>query len=303
MIDNVKFEQIDFPALYQIADDSSLKGQKLYLNFFRWEQITLIAGAIVSLFPLSDPDYGYLLAMLAALCFIAAIALSVAMKSKKFENSWYVGRAVAESIKTLTWRYITKGEPFVNNSSQQEVDTHFCTVINQIRKNNEDNLDLTIIASHNEQITSKMRMIRSHDLEQRKKFYVENRIKDQLAWYQRKARFNKDKGSLYFKGLIVCQSIAVIYSGILIKYPDLFNSIPLITTIASCIIGWTQVKQYEELAQAYSTTAQDIAIILSQEQYLDDEDKFSSFVGDAENAFSREHTLWLARKDVYDYSH
>jgi hypothetical protein len=29
------------------------------------------------------------------------------------------------------------------------------------------------------------------------------------------------------------------------------------------------------------------------------EDEFSVFVGDAENAFSREHTQWVARKDIY----
>ncbi|MCV5767721.1 hypothetical protein OFN22_29990 [Escherichia coli] len=28
------------------------------------------------------------------------------------------------------------------------------------------------------------------------------------------------------------------------------------------------------------------------------DEEFSVFVGDAENAFSREHTQWVARKDV-----
>ncbi len=94
----------------------------------------------------------------------------------------------------------------------------------------------------------------------------------------------------------------MIYSLILIKSPEFFNAVPLITSIAASIIAWAQVKQFEEFAQAYGTTAQEISLILTQLPYITDENKFAVFVGDTENAFSREHTLWLARKDVYNYS-
>ncbi len=303
MADNIKMEEYDFPSLYQISDKSSLIGQRKYLNFFRLEQIALISGAIVSLFPLDNPKYGYVLAICSAICFATAIAITVYMKSSKFENNWYIGRAVAESIKTLTWRYITKGEPFVDGKTQEEIEKHFCGILTEILKENGEDLDLTIQDENTVmQITNKMREIRNRDFDERKKMYIENRVKDQLSWYQRKSKLNQDAGTKYFRILIICQTLALICSLILIKFPNLFNGVPLITTIAASIIAWTQVKQFEELAQAYGTTALDISLILSQIDYLNDENKFSIFVSDSENAFSREHTLWLARKDVYNYS-
>ena len=303
MNDNIKFENSDFPILYRLSDESSLSGQGKYLRFFKLEQITLILGAIVSMFPLDNPSFGYILAMLSAFFFAASIAFAVGIKSMRFENNWYIGRAIAESIKTLTWRYVTKGEPFIDDISQEEVDRKFCNILTEILKENGGDLDLTPQQQSFElQITEKMRILRNDEFNKRKEMYIENRVKDQLNWYQRKAKYNKDNGMKYFWILISCQSIAMIYSLILIKSPEFFNGVPLITSIAASIIAWTQVKQFEEFAQAYGTTAQEISLILTQLPYITDENKFAVFVGDTENAFSREHTLWLARKDVYNYS-
>jgi hypothetical protein len=303
MNENIKFEHSDFPILYRLSDESSLNGQRKYLKFFKLEQITLISGAIVSMFPLENPSYGYIFATLSAFFFALSIALAVGIKSMKYENHWYIGRAIAESIKTLTWRYITRGEPFVDDASQEIVDGKFCSILATMLKENGGDIDLIPLQQNFElQITEKMRVLRNSEFNQRKELYVENRVKDQLNWYQKKAKFNKDKGNTYFVILVFCQSIAMIYSLVLIKFPDLFNGVPLITSIAASVIAWTQVKQFEEFAQAYSTTAQEISLILTQLPYVTDENKFSVFVGDTENAFSREHTLWLARKDVYNYS-
>ena len=299
---SLNLEETDFPTLYQIADESSLSGQRKYLLFFKLEQYALITGAVTSLFPLDNNLYGSLLAILSAVSFAIAIAITAYMNSIKLENKWYIGRAIAESIKTLTWRYITKGEPFVSSKSEEEVDKHFCEILKEILKENGDKLDLTSLKQNNGfQVSDKMREIRNKTFNERKDFYLKFRIQNQLDWYNRKAIFNKKQGQKYFWVLISCQFFAFVYSLFLINNHKIFNVVPLIPTIAASLISWTQVKQFDELSQAYATTAQDISLIKAQVNYLNEEKKFDSFIADSENAFSREHTLWLARKDVYNY--
>jgi hypothetical protein len=63
-------------------------------------------------------------------------------------------------------------------------------------------------------------------------------------------------------------------------------------------LSWMQAKRFSELAASYALAAHEISLIKEQSLLPDTDEKFSLFVGDAENAFSREHTQWVARKDV-----
>jgi hypothetical protein len=63
-------------------------------------------------------------------------------------------------------------------------------------------------------------------------------------------------------------------------------------------MGWVQTKRFQELAGSYALTAHEIMLLDAMLPSDQSDEKFSSFVGDAENAFSREHTQWRARRDV-----
>ena len=58
-----------------------------------------------------------------------------------------------------------------------------------------------------------------------------------------------------------------------------------------------QAKRFSELAASYALAAHEISLIADQALTPATAYDFSVFVGDAENAFSREHTQWVARKD------
>jgi hypothetical protein len=57
-----------------------------------------------------------------------------------------------------------------------------------------------------------------------------------------------------------------------------------------------QVKKFNELAAAYTVTAHETGLIKPKLEAVDSESDFSDFINDAELAFSREHTLWIARQ-------
>ncbi|MCH9305572.1 SLATT domain-containing protein [Escherichia coli] len=67
---------------------------------------------------------------------------------------------------------------------------------------------------------------------------------------------------------------------------------------AASILTWMQAKRFSELAASYSLTSHEIGLVKEEAKQPNTDEEFSVFVGDAENAFSREHTQWVARKDV-----
>src|SRR5262245_12560897 len=82
-----------------------------------------------------------------------------------------------------------------------------------------------------------------------------------------------------------------------IKFPDWgFWGIGPIIVFASSTLGWMQVKKFNELAAAYTVTEHEIVLIRPKLDAVESENYFSELINDAELAFSREHTLWIARQ-------
>jgi hypothetical protein len=68
--------------------------------------------------------------------------------------------------------------------------------------------------------------------------------------------------------------------------------------LAASTLSWIQAKRFSELSASYALAAHEISFIKEQAASIKKDDNLSQFVGDAENAFSREHTQWVARKDT-----
>jgi hypothetical protein len=79
----------------------------------------------------------------------------------------------------------------------------------------------------------------------------------------------------------------------------LFSNLPIdvFAIITSGLIGWTEIRRYDELASGYGLTAHEVGIIKSRYKSVTDVVHLSTFVSDAEKDFSREHTQLAARCD------
>ena len=87
------------------------------------------------------------------------------------------------------------------------------------------------------------------------------------------------------------------FSVIRVAKPEMsFWPVDPLIVLATSIVGWIQIKKFNELAAAYAVTAHEIGLINITLEHSDDVKNFSDFVIDAETAFSREHTLWIARQ-------
>lgn len=281
-----------FPSLYKNASLTSKNAQQSFFLGLGFSLVSLLMATILSIINL--PLAGYALAQTAIL--LASVGLTIFLSWVQPQRTWYAARALSESIKTITWRYVMRAEPY--NGKYEVATTH---LVANIRKILQDNRVLTKIlaATDGDEISARMTEIRKLPLATRRELYEKFRVNDQLNWYRSKARSNAGSSTLWYSFLIIIQVIAIVFALARIWYP--FTEIwptDFFVAAASCAMTWLQTKRFQELAASYSLTAHDIGLLKAQLNDAKTESKFSAFVGDAENAFSREHTQWRARRDV-----
>jgi hypothetical protein len=286
-------QEQDFPALYRSADELSLKSQKHFFRALRLHLLMLVFAAILSI--VSIAHWSVAVAQLLAL--LGALSCSIYLFSVRPDRFWYASRAVAESIKTVTWRYTCRAEPFQGDDTSARSDFH--KTLKQIVEQNREVCQSLTEYLDGQQFTPVMEQMRARSLEERRETYAEFRVKNQLTWYAKKAAFNRRMSRYFFWALIVMNTIAVVCAVLGIVFVDqAFWPTDIFIAIAACLLSWMQAKRFSELAASYALAAHEISLIKEQSLLPDSPEKFSMFVGDAENAFSREHTQWVARKDV-----
>ncbi|ASK18076.1 DUF4231 domain-containing protein [Halomonas sp. N3-2A] len=288
-------EDKQYPALYCATNKASIDAQNQYLNFVRMYSFLLIAASGLGVYGINEKSS----AIIAAVLVIGSIFLSVMMLLRRDEDTWYRARSVAESVKTSSWRFMMRCEPYLDATDVREVKSRFRTRLNRIlseHKNLAEHFGGEV--SEQEQITDKMCEVRSLTWEQRVDFYRTYRIDEQRSWYANKSDWNRRKGRLWFAILIGCQTLAVLFLILRVAYPDWgYWPADVFVVAAGSALTWIQVKRFKELAAAYGLTAQEIGFVKVELGKIDSEKKLADFIADSENAFSREHTQWLARKD------
>ena len=188
-----------------------------------------------------------------------------------------------------------RAEPF--NSAGAE--RRFLEILNNIINQNKNLLlELSKVLTQHHQITEKMKEIRNMSVKERFDFYLKHRVEDQLKWYSKKAKENSKSRTKWFILMIGLQTFAVIFVLCRIAWPEFKYWPPEVLAVASGgILTWIHVKKFQDLSSAYSLAAYEISIIKAGATNINTEEDLSNFVLDTENAFSREHTQWIARKD------
>lgn len=291
-------EKENYPSLYQAADKASVKYQKIYTRLMGLNLAFMIAGALLSILKPLLPYSAVWIYSISFAMLIGSVIMTFTLKLKKYEDVWYQGRALAESMKTLTWRFITRSEGFETPLSIDDCTRTFIEKTQELTtkfKEYTQHLDSKILTLPN--VTELMKEINMKSYDERKKYYTEFRIEDQKVWYSDKAEYNRKKQNLWFILILAAQFLAIFSAVYLIKFPESnWNIVGLFTTIASVGVAWLQLKQYQEHRQAYNTATMELQFIKEKGLSIGSEADFSKYVLDSENAISREHTLWLVQK-------
>lgn len=218
------------------------------------------------------------------------------------ELHWYEARAVAESVKSIAWRYMVGGEPFQEALADQALTDVVNDRFNGIRADISKYQAPDVVAERH-QITPEMRAIRAAPLPARKRLYCRERVDEQLQWYKKNARFNRVRGLEAHFALILVEifaSAAVLLPMALAAlhiFPLDLQSVA--TNIAGGGAAWMQAKRYEDLNASYKVTASELKQVVADiNKQLDesDESAWARFVENAEGSMSREHQLWRATR-------
>ncbi len=282
-----------YPALFRSADAASNAYQRKYLNLILAEYALLFVASVLSLSVFASPIV-YAVATV-VLGVSAAVLLTRAVG--KPEQDWYKCRALAESVKTLTWRYSMCAFPF-GEADETKARSEFKQNLERTFKSNKDVASkIAEDWSAENQITTEMARLRALPLSERKSFYQRHRINEQRGWYSRKAAWNRKMSRRWVVASVLSYFAAAGLSVARILKPEI-NIWPIdpLIVVATSIVGWIQIKKFNELAAAYAVTSQEIGLINITLEHSEDVNSFSDFVIEAETAFSREHTLWIARQ-------
>lgn len=297
----MSIQETEFPCYYVDSNIASKRAQNAYkritlstlaLMFISTILVSLPASQIHNI-PYFETINGWIL--------FSSCLISLYLNYKSPEKNWYLGRAIAESIKTLSWRYMMHAEPFQGSDEKADLNifTERMLSINKqanagkfIPKPNKIHLDI---------ITKRMSEIRKLDFAERKTFYSKNRIEDQINWYGKKSRFNRNwaRACSYF--IVVCQGFAAIYMFEFIDKIKFINMNNILVFMATTTISVIELNKYKELHESYALTKLELNIVRTKFRSVENDAELNEFVLEAEQAISREHTMWLARRVNSDY--
>ncbi len=287
----------DLPVLWHIANNASLKAQGMYARLVKADLILVLLGVLLSSFSSLQHEGKSWFAIAGAFLFLLAFLVSLALKFTRYEKTWYGARAVAESVKSLSWKYMMGADPYPTQLASGDADRKFASALSEFLTERQYlAFDFQTSTNQGPQITDLMRKIRASTTNERKTIYLKFRLMDQKNWYAGKAEFNRSKETTFFRCAIATQLIGFLWALYLIKEPESRNMTGFFSALAIALFSWMQIRKFQELAQVYALTAQELSLVEVDSNSVNSDNDLGVFVKNTENAISREHTMWMARR-------
>lgn len=287
-------DKLVYPDLYIGADRGAARAQVNYIRLVRLEYSLLFLVSVLS----AARSYIEGSEEILTIALVLLGGLFVLKVFKRIEENWYRCRALAESVKTSTWRFAMRSHPFEHSDDIEVPKAKFRNFLRQILKSNQsiaEHLDSDV----SDQVTESMIATRELSIEERRNFYLRNRVDEQRVWYTKKSAQNRRALHrwVYVTILIYLCAVLSVYAESF-GFTEVRSAFDPLIVLAAAGIGWIQMRRYGELTASYNLTAQEIGLIKGQADSIESEGDFSDFVNEAELAFSREHTQWVARRDA-----
>ncbi len=300
------FGQQDMPALFRLADRAATKAQAHYFTLIKVQLGMLLVGSVAGI--CVQVTGIKQLAYIGVAAYAVLVVIRLNIKVNEPDKIWYENRQVAESVKSLAWRYSVGGAPFeisssrdVSSISANETSATGTSETEADQLLSERLAGVIRDASHvplpdpsdsTEQITTGMRETRRASFDTRVATFAKNRIEPQLHWYASKAKEQAKKNAwldtlmLGASGAAVCFGFAQALGVISV------NLLGLAGISAAIVATWQATTHYSKQASTYSIAAHQLTLVQTMIGHQQDEDKWAGFVNDAEDGISREHTSW-----------
>jgi hypothetical protein len=285
------------PAVHLTADRTAIDSQSEYLRWTRARLTFVIIAAVAGAWAAAadkPADWHKTLAAVAVASFFLAFTAEILLLTRRPEELWYHCRAIAESSRTLAWRYAMRADPFTAEETEAEADTRMNQRLQDLLAKSP--IAGKLPAATGENITEPMQTLRRATLEARKQAYLNGRVDDQINWYAQKAKDNRKGANLWRSLLIVFELGGALWAILILTGVTTVVLDGVLAALVAAAGAWLEVKQFENLADAYNLTAMELRFVHDAAKPVTDEAGWSAYVISAEQAISREHTMWLARR-------
>lgn len=295
--DGMSLDKATLPPLFRAADRASIRQQTWFFALTGGGLVLLLLAALFGALTIqSSGDSTDWAGVVSLVAFVFALVLRLRLMISHPDKSWYDGRAVAESTKTLAWRYAVGGQPFVvDGTNLNASDPLFIQRLEDVLKAT-SSVSLAADAESGAQITEMMRRLRASGLEDRKKAYLQGRIVNQQDWYASMARQHERLNQRWSWATLLLEAFGII--GALAKalgYVDV-DLLGFFAAGGAAVVAWSQARQDSSVARAYAIAAQELGGVRALIAANYTEGEWAAFVDNAEEAISREHTLWRASR-------
>jgi hypothetical protein len=280
----------DLPGLFQGADAASVQGQRRHVRAVQLRLTFAIVAAATGVATLRVGTAGIdLLSIATVIALVIVVSVEFYLKSVRPEDTWYDGRALAESAKSLSWRYAVGAAPFGGQDARAGYVDGLTMLLH-------DAPATSIRPTSAPAVTTAMQALRDSPLAIRRAVYLADRIEDQRRWYARKAERNELLAYRWGIALLTVEIVGILAA--LSRAVGLVN-FDLAGVVAAFIgagAAWLAVRQYGTNARAYTYAAHELSIVYQRLDTIVDEGAWATEVADAEEAISREHTMWRASR-------
>jgi hypothetical protein len=285
----------DYPDLYRLADTVSMTGRDNTFGQTRWYLVALTVGALAGAVTWNVGSQD-LMGWISVVAFLLSGGLTLWLALRKPAESWYQGRAAAESVKSLTWCYVTRANPFPAGAAN--VDQAFIDRLRRIVREL-NHLDATVTTG--EQITDAMRQLRAASFARRRDAYVTGRIEEQRKWYADKADFHRTRARQLMWGAALSSVVGLVLGVLRAQEVIKLDLLGLFATIGAALVAESQLRQHSFNASAYALASQELGMASALAKNAEEE-VWPRLVGEAEEAISREHIMWCARNGIVTVS-
>ncbi|WP_214326849.1 DUF4231 domain-containing protein [Nonomuraea sediminis] len=282
------------PGLFQAADQASLAGQRRYLTASRTRLAFVLLAAAGGALSLQAGGTTFDLAAAGTAVALTATAfVEIWLLTEKPEQAWYDGRALAESARTVAWRYAVGADPFPKDGDEAAAATR---VIDRLDDLLNDAPPSGIAPSTAPAVSQAMRDLRASPLDGRKSAYIQQRIVQQQDWYSGKARWNQGRARRWGLTLVAVEVLGILTALLRAFGYIRFDLAGIVAAMIGVGVAWLAIKQHDTLARAYAVAANELSIVRSRLELVQDEQVWAGEASDAEEAISREHTMWRASR-------
>ena len=288
-----------FPPIYLAASNASQRGQRLYIRGVVANLTLMVGGALLGTLGVSDPQAKQVLLWSSAGVFTLGLGVSALLAFTRWDTDWYAGRAIAESIKSMSWKFACCADPFPAKLSEPKATDLLLRLLKELLKDYRGKEHQLVGDGQGSQATDWMKAVRKESVESRRDRYVEQRVRQQSKWYGSGATKNKHRQGRWFGAFLLAQAAAVAFAVAAAVNPSwTWQPSGFFAALAAAVAGWGQVKRFQELTQAYGQAAIELDFIAQKAAVAGNDVRLSRFVSDAETAISREHTAWVARRET-----